>query len=917
MELLMRLPNAPSLPCPSRRASFAALVLGAMALLASAALPGVASAAVPVAPSATPSAASHADTAYDSEAVYGVSAEDSLNAGLPGPALPDSAGGTDAAPDTSAARGADSTAVPGAAEREAGDAREKEAAARRDSIAAADSARGVLELQEKRVKARGSNVHRQKEVSRIRLTRRDIQRVAAAQGDPLKVLGTLPGVTNQNDLSVRPFVRGGKAEETQVLWDGIPLLQPYHFGTIYSIFNTESLEDMTLYSGGFPVEAGNALSAALFMQSRPAPLDSFRLFADLSFLRGNFYVGAPILKNRLSVSFSTQAFWYDWVINRAWDMADLIQSDSAFSAQKAEFRRYLELPNFRDKQFGINWVVNSKWRADYSGLLSNDGFHSRSPTTRYYDNGREVSPEWFNEFATTDTKRWVQRQSLDTVANVSVDNQIHGIHLHGKPTENLDIEANTAYQDQDWHVKFSQEATWHDTVVNGAYAGYRTYGPSVRYLKLGKQAMDWNLNAKWQAAEQHLIKAGIFQSMRKFDFDTRLERSIFEVIVDGSVDVTDGLGYLNPNGLVILKSDPGSSDNTSYLSELPDLIRFDYSGRNSGSFLGGYASDAWSLDDDHRLTAGFRYELDTWSGEAFLSPRIAYYQGLGDKDELTLATGVYSQSDFPFNQRDVNPDLRPEKAFHMNAEWTHHFSRAYRMELQVYQKNYYDLVVPVLKNTGRIDFQKASLGGIDSAVFAELDPAVKSFLIDRFGDKNLEYTNDGQGKAAGGEVSFFYDPAKYWSGWVSGEVSYSKRRDQPHQRDYDFRYHRPWAFNWVNYFHMPSNYELSLRGRFAAGLPYTNYSMPSLPGSNLQAESDTLFYLEARNTSRYRPYSRWDIRLSKDFTVFRRTMSSYMEIWNAFNTPNHIMQDQNTKSWKFFDANYPIPILFMGLSYRW
>jgi hypothetical protein len=787
-----------------------------------------------------------------------------------------------------------------------------------DSVRAAavrDSLANALELNEKNVKARGSKVHREKEVSRVRLSRQDIQRVAAAQGDPLKVLGTLPGVTNQNDLSVRPFVRGGKAEETQILWDGIPLLQPYHFGTIYSIFNTESLESMTLYSGGFPVEAGNALSAALFMQARPAPLDSFRLFADLSFLRGNFYTGVPLIKNKLSASFSYQAFWYDWVVNRAWDLTDLIQSDSAISASKQEFRRFLELPNFRDMQFGLNWVVNEQVRADYSGLVSRDGFHSRNPSTHYYQNGREVSQSHFSRNNIPDHPDWVQRQSLDTIANVAVDNQVHGVHLHWKPTALLDVDHNMAYQRQDWHVKFSDDFTWHDTTINGVYAGYRTYGPSVRYLKLGKQAIDWNLNAKWQAAEEHLIKAGLFQSMRRFEFDTRVERSIYEIIVNGSIDVTDGLGYLNPSGLVIRSSDPGSNPDADYLSQLPDLIRFDFAGSNSGSFLGGYVSDAWSLDDDHRITAGFRYELDTWSGDAFVSPRIAYFQGLGDKDELTLATGIYSQSDFPFNQRDENPGLRPEKAFHMNAEWTHHFSKSYRMETQVYQKNYYDLVVPVLKSTGRIDFSTVGLIGIDSSNFDDLDPAIRAFLIERFGEKDLTYTNDGEGKAAGGEISFFYDPAKFWSGWVSGEVSYSKRRDLPGEKAYDFRYHRPWAFNWVNYFHMPSNYELSIRGRFAAGLPYTNYSNPLVPGA--KPMGDTLFYLESRNSSRYLPYSRWDIRLSKEFPLWGRRMSSYMEIWNAFNTPNFIMQDQRTREWKFFDANYPIPILFMGLSCRW
>jgi hypothetical protein len=915
MELLMRFRSTLPALLAVLAMAFAPTSAAPSATPASAAAPGPTSTS-----SATPApvpGASKSDTGdaiYESIPTYQVSTPDSLNENPPG-----DTGDGSTAPDTirgSASR--DSARSDSARTAAAKDS--SRAPPARDSAKAAmarDSADQALELLEKSVKARGSKVHREKEVSRIRLSRQDIQRVAAAQGDPLKVLGTLPGVTNQNDLSVRPFVRGGKAEETQILWDGVPLLQPYHFGTIYSIFNTESLESMTLYSGGFPVEAGNALSAALFMQARPAPLDSLKLFADLSFLRGNTYMGVPILKDKLGVSFSYQAFWYDWVVNRVWDIADLVQSDSAFTAQKEEFRRYLELPNFRDMQFGLNWLVTDKLRADYAGLVSRDGFHSRNPGTRYYLNGREVSQRYFSAANDpNDGNKWTQRQVLDTIANVAVDNQVHGVHLHWRPTALLDIDQSVAYQSQDWHVKFSDEVTWHDsTAPNGTYAGYKTYGPSVRYMTLGKQAFDWNLNAKWQAVEDHLIKLGLFQSVRSFDFETRLERSIYEIIVNGSVDITDGLGYLNPGGLVIRESDPGSDENADYLSQLPDLIRFDFNGKNDGSFVGGYASDSWRLDDDHRLTAGARFEVDTWSGDAFLSPRVAYFQGLGDKDEITLASGVYSQSDFPFNQRDVNPDLRPEKAFHMNAEWTHHFSKNYRMEVQVYQKNYYDLVVPILVNTGRIDFEKRSLGQIDSADFQRLDPAIQKFLIDRFGEKRLEYGNQGTGKAAGGEISFFYDPAPFWSGWVSGETSYSKRQDLPGQRPYDFRTHRPWAFNWVNYFHMPSNYELSLRARFAAGLPYTNFTSPIMPGA--PEMGDTLFYLEPRNSSRYAPYSRWDIRLSKEFPFFGHPMSSYMEIWNAFNTPNFIMRDQKTQNWKFFDANYPIPILFMGLSYRW
>jgi hypothetical protein len=72
-----------------------------------------------------------------------------------------------------------------------------------------------------------------------------------------------------------------------------------------------------------------------------------------------------------------------------------------------------------------------------------------------------------------------------------------------------------------------------------------------------------------------------------------------------------------------------------------------------------------------------------------------------------------------------------------------------------------------------------------------------------------------------------------------------------------------------------------------------------------------------RNGARYTPYARWDVRLSKEFRVMGHPMQSYFEIWNAFNTPNFMLSDARTKTWKFVDLNYPVPILFLGLNFRW
>ena len=323
-------------------------------------------------------------------------------------------------------------------------------------------------------------------------------------------------------------------------------------------------------------------------------------------------------------------------------------------------------------------------------------------------------------------------------------------------------------------------------------------------------------------------------------------------------------------------------------------------------------SDAWRLDDDHRLTAGFRYEMDTWSGDAFVSPRIAYFQALGDKDEMTLASGVYSQSDFPFNQRDANPDLRPEKAFHMNAEWTHHFSKHYRMETQVYQKNYYDLVVPTLKNTGRIDFSGLDLIGIDSAAFDDLDPAIRRILLDRFGEKDLEYTNEGHGKAAGGEVSFFYDPAKFWSGWVSGEVSYSKRRDLPGEKR--LRLPLPPALGLQLGQLFPHAQQLrTVHPRPFRRRPALHRLFQS-PASRARIRRRRHPVLPgARATPRATcPTAAGTSACPRNSRSSGRPMSSYMEIWNAFNTPNFIMRDQKTARMEVLRRELPHPHFVHG-----
>ncbi len=126
---------------------------------------------------------------------------------------------------------------------------------------------------------------------------------------------------------------------------------------------------------------------------------------------------------------------------------------------------------------------------------------------------------------------------------------------------------------------------------------------------------------------------------------------------------------------------------------------------------------------------------------------------------------------------------------------------------------------------------------------------------------------------------------------------------------------------------LPNRFSLGVRARFAAGLPYTDYVAYGEGGDGIgsgfttspgDTPNDTIFYAGPRNGKRYAPYSRWDFRLAREFPLrHRHKLEAYCELWNAFNSPNFLMSDSETRQWKFVDLNYPIPILFLGISGRW
>lgn len=94
---------------------------------------------------------------------------------------------------------------------------------------------------------------------------RDIEAAPKLGGEILRSVGYLPGVM-QDGASARSHLRGGAADETLYLFDGVRLYDPFHlrdFLAPFSFLDPQRVASVNVRVGAFPVSYGNRLSGVI------------------------------------------------------------------------------------------------------------------------------------------------------------------------------------------------------------------------------------------------------------------------------------------------------------------------------------------------------------------------------------------------------------------------------------------------------------------------------------------------------------------------------------------------------------------------------------------------------------------------------------------------------------------------------
>jgi hypothetical protein len=152
---------------------------------------------------------------------------------------------------------------------------------------------------------------------RLTLNRAEIE--AAPFGEDLfRAMNRLPGLTS-GDYSAQFSIRGGRQDETLILFDGLEIYEPFHLKDFaegaLSIINVETVDGVELLTGGFPAHYGDKRSGVMKISSRTPKEDGTHLSLGASLINANALAEGAFADRRGSWLLSGRRGYVDLLLN--------------------------------------------------------------------------------------------------------------------------------------------------------------------------------------------------------------------------------------------------------------------------------------------------------------------------------------------------------------------------------------------------------------------------------------------------------------------------------------------------------------------------------------------------------------------------------------------------------------------------
>jgi hypothetical protein len=197
------------------------------------------------------------------------------------------------------------------------------------------------------------------EMSVTQLSIQTIKKIPALFGevDIIRTLSMLPGVVNAGEGVGGFYVRGGGVDQNLVLLDEAIVFNASHMLGFFSVFSSDIVKDVKLYSGGIPAEYGGRLSSVLDVRMKEGNLKKYSVSGGIGLISSRLMVEGPIKKDKASFIVSGRRTYSDLLIKLARD---------------PEMRK--NQLYFYDLNTKINWKISERDRIYVSSYFGRDVF---------------------------------------------------------------------------------------------------------------------------------------------------------------------------------------------------------------------------------------------------------------------------------------------------------------------------------------------------------------------------------------------------------------------------------------------------------------------------------------------------------------------------------------------------------------
>ena len=555
---------------------------------------------------------------------------------------------------------------------------------------------------------------RRKEVEGIITLKSEvIRKIPGANAGVENLLLTLPGVSNNNELSTQYSVRGGNYDENLVYVNGIEVYRPFLVRSGQqeglSFVNTNLVQNVDFSSGGFQAKYGDKLSSVLDITYKNPY--QFEVNADLSLLGGSLSVENLSKDSKFS------------------SIVGLRYRDNSLLVNAKETETNFK-PTFADAQAYFTYKFSNKFYLSFLGGASINKYNFE-PQTRQTNFGTLSDPVALLVFYDGQEKDRYQTLFGAFKGSYFVNDDLT-LHLiastyHTTEEEYFDIlaqyrlgEVNSNIGDENLgEVEFSQGI---GSQLNHGRNDLDALITNIEHkgdFKVNDNRFEWSVKYTNEDIRDRLIEWEVIDSA---GFSVRPPRTF-----------PNDQPYESFSGPLEPFQNVRSTNNTQInrLQAYGQWSKRSTLGTSDVWYNAGVRAHSWSVSGDGISS----------SNQTVFSPRAQFaIKPYWEKDMLfRLAAGMYYQPPFYRELRDANgaiqPNVKAQKSFHLVLGNDYSFKmwdRPFKLTSEVYYKNLSDVNPYTLENV-RIRYRannssKAYAYGLDMRLNGEFVPGTESWF---------------------------------------------------------------------------------------------------------------------------------------------------------------------------------------------